>query len=248
MPWRKRVASAKSCWFLELAHMNPPPPNVDPPAPMAVTPLTTVARNHKFSMIWARPLRCFHRDMTVKPFWSSRNFRLAARTVLGITVAALSVTAFSAQDKYALRVPNGLAFSDFRGYENWQVVAVSQTEDLLKVMVANPAMIDAYRAGVPGNGKSFPDGSKIAKIEWKPKKNAEAPFSVRVPDALQDVFFIEKNLKKYPATKGWAYAAFDFDPATGNFKPDPTGTVSCGFACHTGVAAKDYISTAYGTR
>jgi len=248
MPWRKRVASAKSCWFLELAHMNPPPPNVDPPAPMAVTPLTTVARNHKFSMIWARPLRCFHRDMTVKPFWSSRNFRLAARTVLGITVAALSVTAFSAQDKYALRVPNGLAFSDFRGYENWQVVAVSQTEDLLKVMVANPAMIDAYRAGVPGNGKSFPDGSKIAKIEWKPKKNTEAPFSVRVPDVLQDVFFIEKNTKKYPDTKGWAYAAFDYEPASDTFKPNPTGVVNCGFACHTRVATKDYIFTAYGKR
>jgi hypothetical protein len=90
---------------------------------------------------------------------------------------------------------NGLAFSDFRGYENWQVVAVSQTEDLLKVMVANPTMIDAYRAGVPGNGKPFPDGSKIAKIEWKPKKNTEAPFSVRVPDTLQDVFFIEKNTR-----------------------------------------------------
>jgi hypothetical protein len=43
----------------------------------------------------------------------------------------------SAQDKYTLQVPNGLAFSDFRGYENWQVVAVSQTDDLLEVMVAN---------------------------------------------------------------------------------------------------------------
>jgi len=60
-------------------------------------------------------------------------------------------------------------------------------------MVANPTMIAAYRAGVPGNGKVFPDGSRIAKIEWKPKKNMEAPFSVRVPDTLQDVFFIEKG-------------------------------------------------------
>ncbi len=69
-----------------------------------------------------------------------------------------------------LPVPNGLAFFDFRVYENWQVVAVSQTEELLKVMVANPTMMDPYRAGVPGNGKPSPDGSKIAKIEWKPKK------------------------------------------------------------------------------
>ena len=89
------------------------------------------------------------------------------------------------------------------------------------------------------------DGSKIAKIEWKPKKNTEAPFDVKVPDTLQDVFFIEKNNKKYPATKGWAYAAFDYDPTSDTFRADKTGTVSCGFACHSGVAAKDYIFTAY---
>jgi hypothetical protein len=90
---------------------------------------------------------------------------------VGVFLSVLVALAIAAQDKYTLRVPNGLAFSDFKGYENWQVVAVSQTEDLLKVMVANPTMIDAYRAGVPGNGKPFPDGSQIAKIEWKPKKS-----------------------------------------------------------------------------
>jgi Cytochrome P460 len=94
----------------------------------------------------------------------------------GVFLSVLAALAIAAQDKYTLRVPNGLAFSDFRGYENWQVVAVSQTEDLLKVMVANPTMIDAYRAGVPGNGKPFPDGSKIAKIEWKPKRTPKLHF------------------------------------------------------------------------
>ncbi len=186
--------------------------------------------------------------MFEKTLLPSRGLRAISRAALGIGLVVLSAQAFSAQDKYTLRVPNGLAFSDFRGYENWQVVAVSQTEDLLKVMVANPTMIEAYRAGVPGNGKPFPDGSKIAKIEWKPKQNTEAPFSVRVPDALQDVFFIEKNTKKFQDTKGWAYAAFDYDPASDAFKPDPTGVVTCGFACHTRVAAKDYIFTAYGKR
>jgi hypothetical protein len=173
---------------------------------------------------------------------------VVSSTALGIALAVLSAQAFSTQDKYTLRVPNGLAFSDFRGYENWQVVAVSQTEDLLKVMVANPPMMAAYRAGVPGNGKPFPDGSKIAKIEWKPKKSTEAPFSVRVPDVLQDLFFIEKDSRRFPSTKGWAYAAFDYDPASDAFKPDATGVVNCGFACHTRVASKDYIFTAYGKR
>jgi hypothetical protein len=167
---------------------------------------------------------------------------------VGVFFSVLVALVIAAQDKYTLRVPNGLAFSDFRGYENWQVVAVSQTDNLLKVMVANPIMIDAYRAGVPGNGKAFPDGSKIAKIEWKPKKNTEAPFSVRVPDVLQDVFFIEKDNRRFPGTKGWAYAAFDYDSPSDTFKPDPTGVVTCGFACHTMVSAKDYIFTAYGKR
>jgi hypothetical protein len=165
-----------------------------------------------------------------------------------VLIAVSSSLAISGADKYTLQVPNGLAFSDFRGYEDWRVVAVSQTDDLLKVMVANPAMIDAYRAGIPGNGKPFPDGSKIAKIEWRPKKNPESPFSVNVPATLQDVFFIEKDSKKFPNTKGWAYAAFDYTPASDKFAPNPTGTVNCGFACHSKVAAKDYIFTAYGKR
>jgi hypothetical protein len=171
-------------------------------------------------------------------------------TISTITVllAVLASVTISAQDKYTLQVPNGLAFSDFRGYEDWQVVAVSQTEDLLKVMVANPTMIDAYRAGIPGNGKPFPEGSKIAKIEWKPKKNTESPFFVRVPDTLQDIFFIEKDSKKFPNTKGWAYAVFDYQPASDKFTPNPTGVVTCGFTCHTIVASKDYIFTAYGKR
>ena len=169
--------------------------------------------------------------------------------LLGIALAIGAGVALGAQDKYTLQVPNGLAFSDFRGYEDWQVVSVSQTDELLKAMVANPVMIDAYKAGVPGNGKPFPDGSKIAKIEWKLKKSTEAPFSVNVPNTLQDIFLIEKDIKRFPDTKGWAYAVFDYDDtAPSKFKPDPTGVVNCGFACHTIVAKKDYIFTEYGTR
>jgi hypothetical protein len=168
--------------------------------------------------------------------------------VATIWLGVVGVLTLSAQDKYALKLPDGLPFSDFKGYEDWQVVAVSQTDDLLKAMVANPTMIAAYKAGIPGNGQPFPDGSKIVKIEWKPKKSTEAPFSVRIPDVLQDVFLIEKDSKKYPNTKGWAYAVFDYQPASDTFTPNKTGTIECGFACHTRVANKDYIFTAYGKR
>jgi hypothetical protein len=89
-------------------------------------------------------------------------------------LALFGGTANSAQDKYTVKVPDGLAFSEFRGYEKWQVVAVSQAGDVMTVILANPVMITAYQAGVPGNGKPLPDGSKMAKIHWKAKKSAEA--------------------------------------------------------------------------
>ena len=94
---------------------------------------------------------------------------------VGLLLCVLVAMAIAEQDKYTLRVPNGLEFSDFRGYESWQVVSVSQTEELLKVMVANPTMIDAYRSGVPGNGKTFPDGSKIAKNRVEAEKEHGSP-------------------------------------------------------------------------
>jgi hypothetical protein len=72
-------------------------------------------------------------------------------------------------------VPNGLAFSEFRGYEAWQVVSISQDGSLIAAILANPVMIKAYLAGVPGNGKPFPDGAKLAKIHWSPKKMETFP-------------------------------------------------------------------------
>jgi hypothetical protein len=151
------------------------------------------------------------------------------------------------QDRSKLKVPDGLAFSEFKGYETWQDIAVSQTETSLKVISGNPAMINAYRKGVPDDGKKFPDGSKAVKIEWTAKKNTESPYFVMVPDKLKSLSFIEKDLKKFPKTNGWAFAQFTNDPDSDTLKPSTTGS-ECGYACHTAVAAKDYIFTAYPKR
>ena len=164
-----------------------------------------------------------------------------------VLVAVLGGVAISAQDKYTLQVPNGLAFSEFRGYEGWQTVSISQTEELIAVILANPVMIDAYRAGVPGNGKPFPDGSKMAKIHWKPKKSADAPAPTIVPDTLHDVDFMVRDSKRFADSGGWGYAEFDYDPASDTFTPLGSGA-NCGYACHTIVKAKDYVFTAYGKR
>jgi hypothetical protein len=155
--------------------------------------------------------------------------------------------ALAAQDRYTLKVPGGLAFAEFKGYETWQFVAPSQVDDGMKIIAANPVMMQAYRAGLPAKGKTFPEGSKVVKIEWAPKKNAVSPYPVNVPGELKSVSFIEKDSKRFPKTKGWAYAQFLYDPATRAFKPNGTGA-ECGHACHTAVAAQDYIFTAYPKR
>jgi hypothetical protein len=174
--------------------------------------------------------------------------------MIAVVLAVLGGRAISAQDKYTVQVPNGLAFSDIRGYEDWQAVAVSQAS-VLAVILANPVAIDAYRAGVPGNGKPFPDGSKIVKIHWNPKKSAEAPAPTMMPDTLHDVGFMEKDSKRFPDTGGWGWAEFNYDAASDTFTPatladqPPQGNdAKCGFACHTIVKAKDYVFTAYPKR
>jgi len=168
-------------------------------------------------------------------------------TVMAV-LAILAATAVYAQDKYSLKSPSGIAFSDFKGYEDWAVVSSARTDDVLKVIVANPIMIKAYKAGIPGNGQPFPDGSRIAKLQWKPKKSTEAQFVVDVPDVFTQAFVIEKDSKKFPKTGGWGYAVFNYEAASDHFSADPQSLSDCGFACHTVVKAKDYIFHPYEKR
>src|SRR3954464_14017534 len=120
-------------------------------------------------------------------------------------LAALGTAVYAqVSDKYSLKSPSGIAFSDFKGYEDWPVVSSARTDQVLKVIVANPAMIKAYKAGVPANGQPFPEGSKIAKLQWKPKKSAEAPFAVDVPDVFTQAFVIEKDSKRFPKSAAGA--------------------------------------------
>ncbi len=43
--------------------------------------------------------------------------------ICAAVLAVLSGAAVYAQDKYALKSPSGIAFSDFKGYEDWAVVS-----------------------------------------------------------------------------------------------------------------------------
>jgi hypothetical protein len=178
---------------------------------------------------------------------------VAATALLAILGGALLYAQGQNEDKYSLVSPGGIAFSDFRGYEDWSVVSSARTEaalpeEILKVIVANPTMIKGYKAGVPGNGQPFPDGSMIVKLQWQPKKSTEAPFAVDVPDVFKQAFVMEKDGKRFAKSGGWGYAVFNYDAASDKFTPDPKSLSDCGYACHTPVKAKDYIFHPYQKR
>ncbi len=170
-------------------------------------------------------------------------------------LAVLGGMALAAQDRYALQVPGGLAFSEFRGYEDWQIVAASHNGDKIATILGNPAMIEAYKAGIPGNGEPFPDGSRFAKIHWTARKAEDQPGDPIVPGALHDIDFMVKDSKRFADSGGWGFAEFEYDAASDAFRPGDTSDTppqehdaKCGFACHTIVAAKDYVFTAYPKR
>lgn len=176
-----------------------------------------------------------------------------AALLISIAVVANSAVETS-QDKYTVKVPGGLAFSEFRGYEAWETVSISQTDKAIAVIVANPVMINAFKAGAPGNGKPFPDGSKMAKIHWNPKKS-ETFVGPTVPGSLHDVDFMQKDAKRFADSGGWGYAFFKYDAASDKFTPGTTADqppqandAKCGLACHTIVKTRDYVFTDYSKR
>jgi hypothetical protein len=115
---------------------------------------------------------------------------------MGVWLTVLGGLAISAQDKYDAKVPGGLAMSEFRGYEDWQAISMSRNEKVVAMILGNPAMISAYRAGIPGNGEPVPDGAKMAKVHWIPKPNQFFP-NATVPGNLLNVDFMMKDSKRF---------------------------------------------------
>ncbi|HYO80466.1 MAG TPA: cytochrome P460 family protein [Bryobacteraceae bacterium] len=165
-------------------------------------------------------------------------------------VAMVFISALAAEDRFKVGGANGIALSEFRGYEAWESIAPSATNDGLKVITGNSVMINAYKDGFPGNGKAVPDGAMMAKVEWTSKKDAHSPYPVMVPDTLRRIGFMVKDAKRFPDTDGWGYAQWLYDAASKTFKPEYSnssfGKAVC-HQCHTVVKAKDFVFTAYPT-
>ena len=161
----------------------------------------------------------------------------------------------STQDKYTLKIENGLAFSEFRGYESWPVIAVSHNGNKLAAILGNAILIDAYKAGIPGNGKPFPDGAQMVKVHWNARVNAAEPDAPTVPGAQHDVDLMLKDSKRFADSGGWGYGAFEYDAPSNTFRPANLGDrppqahdARCGLTCHTAAKSRDYVFTEYGHR
>ncbi len=179
---------------------------------------------------------------------------VGAVAVIAVGISSVTPATAAPEDKYKVQVPGGLAFAEFKGYESWEVVAISHNAKHLAVTVANPVMIAAYKAGIPINGKAVPDGAKMAKIHWLPKKSEFFPDAI-VPGVQHDVDFMVKDSKRFGSDGGWGYAYFLYDATTDTFKPATTADTppqgndaKCGVACHTIAKARDFVFTDYGHR
>jgi hypothetical protein len=178
-----------------------------------------------------------------------------AISIVAAFVAVLGGRAISAQDKYTVQVPGGLAFSEFRGYDDWPVISISENGGKLAVIMGNSIMIDAFKAGLPGNGQPVPDGAKMAKVHWIPNKQESYPGQPTVPGVEHDVDFMVKDSNRFADSGGWGYAQFDYDtasdtysPATEADMPPQAHDAKCGFACHTVVKNRDYVFTEFPHR
>ena len=183
--------------------------------------------------------------------------RIMKRSIFSVAVILIVLVAIggsdslAAQDRYTLTAPNGISFSEVRGYETWQVIAPSRRTDNneLRIILGNTVMVNAYKQGIPENGKPFPEGSIIVKIGWSERQSPVFPAAFE-PDVLKRVEFIVKDRKRFPNTSGWGYARFVYDAKTAMFTPygkDAAFGQEC-YQCHTIVKAKDFIFTGYPQR
>jgi hypothetical protein len=176
---------------------------------------------------------------------------ITAGLIVTVSIFVVSVMV-SGQDRFTLASPDGIAFSEFKGYDAWQVISPSQVDGAIKAIVGNPVMIKAVSQGIPVNGQPVPDGAVMAKIEWSSKNNPDLPGAAKVPDTLRNVGFMVKDAKRFPETDGWGYAQFNYDAVSGTFKPlgsSPGFAKAACHQCHMQFAKqRDFVFSRYAPR
>lgn len=166
---------------------------------------------------------------------------LAAMGIVAAAVAclapALGETAETAAAPiYGITLPEG--------YRDWRLISVAHEEGKLndlRAILGNDIALKAARAGEA----TYPDGSIIARLAWDytPLPESKAAFgqaqSYVAVHPKNGVQFMVKDSAKYAATGGWGFAHFN------DGKPAEAKVHETCFACHQGVAARDFVFTRY---
>jgi len=175
----------------------------------------------------------------------------AGRILIVLALLSFAALTIAAQGTVGVKSPNGIALSEFKGYESWEVISPSLPKDGIKVIVGNPAMIAAYKDGVIAAGRSVPDGAVMAKIAWSTRDNPFLPGAALVPGVLKKVQFMVKDAARFTDTDGWGYADFSYDVAAGTFQGvgnGPSFAKTACHQCHTRVKERDFVFTEFARR
>lgn len=131
---------------------------------------------------------------------------------------------------------NGIAMPE--GYKNFRLIGVSQRSDdqTLRAILGNDIAIDAARAG---KTNPWPNGTVLAKLNWKHKTSDKFP-AATIPGDFGRADFMVKDDKKYAATGGWGWGRW----IGMEQKPyDKADLAQECLACHSAVKDQDFVFT-----
>jgi hypothetical protein len=118
-------------------------------------------------------------------------------------LAVLGAAAVYAQDKYLLKSTSGIAFSDFKGHEDWAVVSSARSDEVLKVIVAKSDHDQCLQGRRSGQRPTFPGWNQDREAPVEAEEEHGGPFVVDVPDVFTRAFVMEKDSRRFPKSGGW---------------------------------------------
>ena len=101
----------------------------------------------------------------------------AAGAAAVIALAVVGGLALAQQDKYTVTVPGGLAFSEFRGYEDWPVISISDNNGKFAAILGNPVMMRRPSGRRARRRQAFPGRRQDGENPLDPENTRNVPRS-----------------------------------------------------------------------
>jgi len=159
------------------------------------------------------------------------------KTVIALFAALLISPQLAAEQATVAPAPNGITIPE--GYENWRLIAISQRTEsqTLRAILGNSIAIEAARQG---KTNPWPNGTILAKLNWKQKASDKFATAV-IPGEFIHADFMIKDSQKYVATGGWGYARW-LGQQQQPYGKDASFAAECQ-GCHSAVQDQDFVFT-----